>query len=125
MCQFSDKFFSAVRVLASDGPIKKRLVLAYSENLELLSEDEIPTTIRPKFEILRRAMHSVKPTATESPILASVRKMSIVEANRCATSIVSMFSELVRVKTTGEKLRSKSRPNMTDQGQKPDHRHLN
>jgi hypothetical protein len=88
MCQFSDKFFSAVRILAGDGPIKQRLFMAYSDHLDMLPEADMPESIRP-------------------PILASVRKMSSAEATRCATQIVAMFSELVRVKSTGERLRVK------------------
>ena len=34
MCQISDRFFSAVRTLSGDGPIKQRLVSAYQEHLE-------------------------------------------------------------------------------------------
>ena len=104
MCQSSDKFFAAVRILAGDGPIKKRLISAYGENLDLLPADEIPDVIRPRFEMLRRSMYAVKPLAAESSIVASVRKMSAADASHCATHIVTMFSELVRVKATGERL---------------------
>ena len=110
MCQLSNKFFSAVRTLSGDGPIKRRLAKAYADNLELVREDEIPEIIRPKFVILRQAMHSAKPAnRKESPVLASVRKMSNIEANRYSKAIVAMFSELVRVKATGERLISGKR----------------
>lgn len=105
MCQFSNKFLAAVRTLAADGPIKQRLIAAYTENLALLTEDDIPESIRARFELLRQKLHSVKPLSTESTIVASVRKMSVNDASRCATSIVIMFSELVRVKSTGERLK--------------------
>ena len=105
MCQFSNKFLSAVRALASDGPIKTRLVAAYTQNLALLPEDDMPDSIRPRFDQLRQSLQAVKPLSTESTIVASVRKMSTEDANRCAASIVIMFSELVRVKTTGERLK--------------------
>ena len=104
MCQFSNKLLCAVRTLAADGAIKKRLISAYSENLALLPDDDIPESIRPRFERLRKNLHAIKPLPTESAVVASVRKMSVEEANQCATSIVIMFSELVRVKTTGERL---------------------
>lgn len=120
MCQFSDKFFSAVRILAGDGPIKSRLFTAYSDHLDMLSETDMPDSIRPRFEILKHTMHSVKPLSDESPILASVRKMSSAEAGRCATQIVAMFSELVRVKSTGERLRLKS-PAKKAQAISPEH----
>ena len=122
MCQYSDKFFSAVRALAGDGPIKQRLFKAYSENLDLLSEDNMPESIRPRFELLRETMHSIKPTSVESPILASVRKMSATEASRCAVNIVSMFSELVRVKSTGERLRLKKNGAAAKQAPAAEHR---
>ena len=104
MCQFSDKFYAAVRTLSGDGPIKQRLATAYGENLELINDDEIPEGIRPRFELLRRTMHTAKPIGQESPVIASVRKMSAADAAGCASLIVAMFSELVRVKSTGERL---------------------
>jgi hypothetical protein len=109
MCQFSDKFYAAVRTLSGDGPIKRRLAKAYDENLGLISEDEIPPAIRPRFELLRRQMHSAQPNGRESAVVASVRKMSSAEASGCASLIVAMFSELVRVKSTGERLGSRGR----------------
>lgn len=104
MCQLSDNFYSAVRALAGDGSVKDRLATAYTQNLEMLAEEAIPETIRPRFEELRKAMHSIEPMTTESPVTASVRKMAPTEASRHAASIVAMFSELVRVKDTGERL---------------------
>ncbi|HHQ14120.1 MAG TPA: hypothetical protein ENK16_03750 [Chromatiales bacterium] len=104
MCQFTDNFYSAVRRLAGDGSVKQRLISAYSENLEMLPDKDIPASIRSRLELLRQAMHSVKPLGKESPAAASVRKMSTAEASRHALAIVAMFSELVRVKSTGERL---------------------
>jgi hypothetical protein len=105
MCQFTDNFYAAVRCLAGDGPIKQRLQSAYIDHLEMLPEDEVPEGIRARFELLTQAMHSTRPLGGESPVAASVRKMSAAEAARHATAIVAMFSELVRVKATGERLR--------------------
>jgi hypothetical protein len=109
MFPFSDKFLSAVHILAGSGPIKKRLILAYTEYLGPMPKFDIPESIRPQFEALWRAMHSTKPTSSESVIVASVRKMSTAEAARCAVSIVTMFSELVRDKETGEPLQLSGR----------------
>jgi len=104
MCQISDRFYSAVRTLISDGPIKQRLVTAYHEHLEGLKEDQVPDSIRPKFESLRQALTAVGPSNGESAVHASVRKMSPVDAQRYATSILLMLGELVRVKGSGERL---------------------
>ncbi len=104
MCQISDRFFSAVRTLGGDGPMKQRLVSAYQEHLEDLRDEQIPDAIRQKFESLRQAMTAVGPANGESAVHASVRKMSAVDAQRYSTSILLMLSELVRVKGSGERL---------------------
>lgn len=104
MCQISDRFFSAVRTLSGDGPVKQRLVSAYREHLEDLREEQIPDSVRQKFGSLRRALTAVGPINGESAVHASVRKMSSVDAQRYATSILLMLSELVRVKGSGERL---------------------
>jgi hypothetical protein len=114
MFPFSDNFLSAVRVLASAGPIKKRLISAYTEYLKPMPKFDMPECIRPQFEALWRAMHSTRPASLESPVVASVRKMSTAEANRCAVSIVTMFSELVRDKVTGEPLQMSGRGDATN-----------
>jgi hypothetical protein len=103
MYQHSDKFYAAVRTLSGNGPIKKRLTSAYDDNLAHLPVDELPESIRPRFEKLRRTMLSVKPSGAESPVLATVRKMSPVDANRCANQIVAMFSELERIKSSDKR----------------------
>jgi hypothetical protein len=105
MCQLSDNFYSAVRALAGDGSIKSRLACAFTDHLAMLAEEDLPDSIRPRFLVLRQAMKMVKPISTEDPVIASVRKMSAAEASRYAASIVAMFSELVRVKATGERVR--------------------
>ena len=114
MCQFTDHFYSAVRRLSGDGPVKQRLLSAYCENLELLPEKDIPESIHEKFESLRKAMHCSKPINGETSAVASVRKMSIAEAVRHTTAIVVMFSELVIAKTTGEKIGSSKSESQSD-----------
>ena len=105
MCQLSNKFYAAVRTLSGDGPVKDRLAKAYGDNLDLIVDDEIPEAIRPRFELLRRQMHTAKPSGKEGRVMASVRKMSSTDASDCASMIVAMFSEFVRVKSTGERLK--------------------
>jgi hypothetical protein len=104
MCQVSDRFFYAVRTLTGDGSLKERLVKAYVEQLEALRPDDVPETIRPRFELLREAITAVPATPRETSVQVSVRKMSQSDALRYTRSIVAMFAELVRVKETGERL---------------------
>jgi hypothetical protein len=107
MCDVADAFFAAVRTLASDAPLKQRLVVAWVDSLATLDADELPEAIRPRFELLRVAVSSARATEKESSIEVSVRKMSPADASRCATAILEMFAELVRVKATGERLETR------------------
>ena len=102
MHKHTDLFYSAVRTLSGAGSLKKRLVTAYDDNLAHLLAEELPQNIRPSFEKLRVTMFTVKPMGSESPVLATVRKMSTTEANRCANLIVAMFKELNRGKDQNE-----------------------
>ena len=104
MCHVADKFYGAVLTLTGDGPAKQRLISAYVNNLEMLSDAEVPEAIQPRFEALRQAMNAIAPTEKETAVQVSVRKMSQADAARFTRSILLMFADLVRVKTTGERL---------------------
>jgi len=91
-----DRFYAAVSVLAGDGHIKQRLMRAYQDNLDDISEEELPRQIKKPFSKLRSRMHRVAPLNGEGPICASVRKMSVYEASDCAVSVVSLYSEIIR-----------------------------
>ena len=106
MCHVTDKFYAAVRTLTTDAPLKQRLICAYVEHLEALAEDDVPPAVQPRFEALRQAMTAVPPTEKETAVQVSVRKMSQAEAGRFTRSILALFAELVRVKSTGERLES-------------------
>lgn len=101
-----DRFFAAVRALTADVPAKQRLITAYVDHLETLHPEDIPESIRPRFESLRKAMNSVPPTERETAVQVSVRKMSPADAGRYTLSILVMFAELVRVRNTNERLNS-------------------
>lgn len=91
-----DRFYAAVSVLAGDGHIKQRLMRAYQDNLDEITEDELPRQLKKSFSKLRARMHRVAPLNGEGPICASVRKMSVHEASDCAVSVVSLYSEIIR-----------------------------
>ncbi len=104
MCHIADKFYAAVRTLATDAPLKQRLISAYVDHLEALAEDDVPQAVQPRFEALRQAMTAVPPTEKETAVQVSVRKMSQAEAGRLSRSVLAIFAELVRAKSTGERL---------------------
>ena len=97
MINHVDRFQAALTVLAGHGHIKQRLMNAYEENLGGIHEDELPIACKQSFADLRQQMQSVLPLNGEGPIRASVRKMSVVEASDCATSIVILYGDMVRM----------------------------
>jgi hypothetical protein len=91
-----DRFFAAVSVLVTHGPIKQRLIRAYEDNLVSIEEDELPVKVQKSFASLRRMMHCVSPANGEGLICASVRKMSKAQADDCAELIVEMYGNVIR-----------------------------
>ncbi len=77
-------FYAAVSVLASHGDIKQRLVKAYEENLAFIEEEDLLIAVKQSFADLRHIMSRVDPVKAEGRIRASVRKMSVDEADECA-----------------------------------------
>lgn len=96
MSHHAEKFFAAVSALVEHGPIKQRLIKAYEEHLEAITEDDLHLEVQKPFARLRRIMHDVMPANGEGPICASVRKMSKVEADQCARLIVQMYATVIR-----------------------------
>ena len=97
-----DMFFTAVSVLAGHGHIKQRLISAYEDNIESIEEDELPLAVRGSFADLQHLMHRVMPTNGEGPICASVRKMSVDEANQCAQIMVDIYGDMIRHADSGQ-----------------------
>jgi hypothetical protein len=97
-----DRFYAALTVLAAHGHIKQRLTKAYEEHLLDIDEDDLPISQKQSFADLRHSMQSVTPLKGESAVCASVRKMSPETASDCAAEIVTMFSELARLRDDGQ-----------------------
>lgn len=91
------KFHTAVSVLAGHGHIKQRLIKAFEDNLAHIEDDTMPSELRESFLDLNHVMNQVEPLNGEGPICASVRKMSIIEADECAQRILDLYGDMVRV----------------------------
>ena len=96
MSNHLNRFYAAVSVLAGHGNIKQRLIQAYEENIASIEDAEIPLAVTQLFSDLRLTLSGVAPLNGEGRIRATVRKMSIIEANECAQMMVDLYSELVR-----------------------------
>jgi hypothetical protein len=97
-----DNFFAAVSVLAGHGHIKQRLISAYEDNLESIDDEELPSPVRQSFADLKHLMNKVAPLNGEGPICASVRKMSVDEANQCAQLMVDIYGDMIRHSDSGQ-----------------------
>lgn len=91
-----DRLYAAVTVLAAHGHIKQRLMTAYADYLDDITDEDLPLPAREPFADLRRQMHRVAPLNGEGPICASVRKMSVQEASDCAVSVVELYRQVSR-----------------------------
>lgn len=96
MYHHAESFGAAVLVLVSHNHIKQRLIEAYEKNLAGIDEDDLPEPVRVAFADLRHKMSSVAPLNGEGPICASVRKMSMEQADDCAQLIVDLCSAMIR-----------------------------
>jgi len=102
MPDYVDNFFAAVSVLAGYGHIKQRLIAAYEDNLVKIDEADLPIPVKQTFADLKHMMHRVSPSNGEGPICASVRKMSVDEANQCAQLIVDLYGDMIRHSDGGQ-----------------------
>ena len=92
-----ENFSAAVSVLASHGHIKQRLVKAFEDNLSEIEEDSLPIPMKQRFADLKLMMSRVAPLNGEGAILASVRKMSVEEADRCAQLMVDLYGQCLSI----------------------------
>lgn len=96
MSHLTKRFEAALHALVTEGPIKQRLSKAYSDHLEDLQEADLPAGLRGTFHDLNEALHRVAPMGKETRIKASVQKMSFLEAGAHASTIVKLYTQLLR-----------------------------
>lgn len=101
----AQRFAEAVRTLIGDGPIKQRLMRAYSEHLGDLAEAELPVGLRRDFGDLHTALNRVAPVGNEPRVRASVQKMSPEEAAGHAATILKIYVSLANTLERAEPLK--------------------
>jgi hypothetical protein len=87
---------AATLELAKSTPIKQRLENAFSKHLRHIEPGQLPAALRCEFHDLMRGLEAVPPMPGESPVHATVRKMSAEDADLYATRIVVLFGEVAR-----------------------------
>lgn len=96
MSNHVDRFYAALTVVAGYGDIKQRLIGAFETHLDTIEDEELPPDAGRKFVALRNLMTGVQPANGEGRIRATVRKMSVYEADSCARRILDIYTVLVR-----------------------------
>ncbi len=96
MSNHLNRFYAAVSALAGHGNIKQRLIQAFEENLASIEDAELPVAVQQSFADLRISMSGVDPLNGEGRIRATVRKMSVTEADECAQMMLHLYTDLVR-----------------------------
>jgi len=91
-----ESLHKATLELAKSSALKQRLTDAFTRHLLDLPTQEMPGELRQDFEALRQSMTRIRPQQGECPVTATVRKMSIGEADACASRIVALLDTLHR-----------------------------
>jgi hypothetical protein len=90
-----EKFRGAALSLARSGSIKDRLTEAYRNHLALVDESEMPRELIAEFRAVNRALNRERPMLRgEDTFRATVRKMSSMEADEVASSVVRLFGAM-------------------------------
>ena len=98
------RLYAAVSVLTGHGDIKQRLIKAYEENLAVIDDDDLPIALKQAFADCRQQMSQVEPLNGEGWIRASVRKMSIAQADACALKLLDLYSDIIRYEDSAQEL---------------------
>jgi len=92
-----DKFRGAALSLARSGSIKDRLTDAYRNHLAFVDESDLPIELVEEFRAVSYALNRERPLLRgEDTFRATVRKMSSIEADEVASTVVRLFGEMSR-----------------------------
>ena len=89
-----ESFHQAALELATESPIKQRLIKSFSSHLQDLDAGTLPPELRGEFQQLVARLNQIRPLRGETAVMATVRKMSNEEAAACARGIVELMASL-------------------------------
>lgn len=87
---------SAALTLARSGTIKDRLADAYRNHLAQLDAEDLPESLRPLVRGCQSALTRERPQRGEDAVRATVRKMSVEEAEQLACTVMRLFAAMAR-----------------------------
>ena len=90
------KLHAATLELTKGTSLKHRLAIAFSKHLREIDASELPAALQEQFLEIVQGLESVRPLPGESAVQATVRKLSVDQANLVAARIVDLFGEVAR-----------------------------
>jgi hypothetical protein len=90
------KLHAAALELAKGTPLKQRLATIFSKYLTQLEPADLPAPMRADIRALLEAFESVAPLRGESAAQATIRKMSVEQAEELAARVVTLYGQLAR-----------------------------
>ena len=90
------KLHAATLELTKGTSLKQRLAVAFSKHLREIDASELPAALQEQFLEIRQGLESVRPLPGETAVQATVRKLSVDQANLVAARIVDLFGEVAR-----------------------------
>jgi hypothetical protein len=96
MSQAWEKFYEAVRSLASWGTIQERLANTYICYLAELESDNLPEEIKNDFDDFRNKLTDNKPLGEENAVEIKIKNMSDQEAFEFTERIIDMYEYIAR-----------------------------
>jgi hypothetical protein len=91
-----ERFYEAVRSLASWGSIQERLANTYIYYLGQLENEELPAEVRENFLDLRQSITAGKDFGDGSIVRQTVSKMSDEEAFEYVEKIIDIYDNITR-----------------------------
>ena len=89
-----EKFYQAVRSLASEGTLKFRLACAAEYLIRLKAEDFPDDELRSRFSEIVQKLTAQEPQRDEGSLQASVAAMNDQEVSHIAEEIVSIYADI-------------------------------
>jgi len=80
--------------LVKSTQLKQRLVSCFTKYLQHINDAELPPALRSELNSLRSALVTAEPLPGETPVLATVRKLSFEETERFAHRVVVLFGDI-------------------------------
>jgi hypothetical protein len=105
--------------LARSGTIKDRLADAYRNHLALVNAEDLPEGLRAEFRACHAALTRENPQRGEDAVRATVRKMSTLEADELACTVVRLFAAVVRESTREAEMSGVVLQSVTAAGSRP------